>query len=129
MPDFSSNLCSNHVRPLLRCPTQTGVYLQIPNVIVESESPTKEQEASSLAIEDASGQMEGADNHSTSAPMQMTTEVSQPLNTDANHLPGKQAPCIAGLEEANQSHSRLHQYEWQVFTARVVIGDLRVSQC
>lgn len=68
-------------KPLLRS--------QIPNVIVESDSPTKEHEFESLAIEDAAHRMEGAAEHSTSAPMDSTPEASQPPITDANYLPGK----------------------------------------
>lgn len=63
--------------------------MQIPNVIVESESPTKEQEASSLATVDANQGMEGVSNHDTSAPMESVPAVSQPPTTDANYMPGE----------------------------------------
>lgn len=63
--------------------------MQIPNVIVESESPTKEQEANSLANDDANQGMEGVSNHDTSAPMESVPAVSQPPTTDANYMPGE----------------------------------------
>ena len=62
---------------------------QIPNVIVESDSPTKEKELSSSSIEDAAQRMEGVGDHDTSVPMESTPEDSQLQNTDANYMPGE----------------------------------------
>ena len=67
---------------------QHSLHPQIPNVIVESDSPTKEQEISSLAIEDAATRMEGVGEHDASAPMESTPQVSQQPETDANYMPG-----------------------------------------